>query len=289
MGRAQWITAGIVLFVSIGLFALTHDQFFGYHPKVINPSASTKDDHEGHDHAEFSIDTILHHAKENLSPEKVSRLNFLEKSISRGDISSQKIHLYHQLAQYWRDTGRIFEPYAWYSGEAARLENSENSLTFAAHLFLDNLRSENNQELKHWKALQSKDLFERSLKLNPDNDSVQVSLGATYLLGGISDNPMEGILMIRKVIEKDSNHVYAQLTLGEASMISGQLDKAAQRFQKVVSIDPTNLQATLSLADVYERQKEKNNALAWYRKSLTLIKIPELRKEVENRIKELSN
>jgi Tfp pilus assembly protein PilF len=288
MGRTQWITAGVVFLISIGLFAVTQNKIFGYHPKTATASTGTNNEHEGHDHAELSIDTILHHAKQNLTAEKVSRLNLLESSITRGDVSSQKIHLYHQLARFWRDTARIFEPYAWYSGEAARLENSENSLTFAAHLFLNNLRSEANQELKHWKALQSKDLFERSLKLNPNNDSIKVSLGTTYLLGGISDNPMEGILMIRKVIEKDSNNVYAQLTLGEASLISGQLDKAAERFKKVIIIDSVNLQATLSLADLYERQKQNQNAIVWYRKSLPLIKIPELSREVEKRINELN-
>jgi hypothetical protein len=36
------------------------------------------------------------------------------------------------------------------------LENSEKSLTFAAHLFLQNLRGENDQSLRAWKALEQK-------------------------------------------------------------------------------------------------------------------------------------
>ncbi len=73
---------------------------------------------------------------------------------------------------------RFFPPYAWYEAEAARLENSEKTLTFAAHLFLENLQQEENPALAKWKALQAKDLFERSLKINPDNDSAKVGLGA---------------------------------------------------------------------------------------------------------------
>ncbi len=211
----------------------------------------------------------------------------MENSISRGDVSNQQSHIFHQLARFWKDTAHIFEPFAWYTAEAARLENSEKSLTFAAHLFLNNLKSEGNPQLKDWKAHQAKELFERSLKLNPANDSTKVGLGATYLFG-FSENPMEGILKIREVAERDSTNSYAQMTLGQASMVSGQLDKAVERFEKVVLLQPNNLEALISLADVYERKGEKKKAVNWYKRSLPLIEVPGLRKEVEKRINELS-
>jgi tetratricopeptide (TPR) repeat protein len=277
------------------LFFVTQGQIFG-----AKQEASTEN-HDGHNHAPgddhahagtgsdaaISIDTILFHAKENLSPEQNTRLNFLEKSITRGDVQGQQIHVYHQLANFWYDSARVFEPYAWYTAEAARLENSEKSLTFAAHLFLDNLRAEENPGLKNWKALQAKDLFERSLKVNPANDSSEVGLGAVYLYGGLS-SPMEGIQRIRKVVEEHPENVYAQMTLGHASIVSGQLDKAIERFGKVLQLQPQNLEAILSIADVYERKGDKANAVAYYRKSLPLIKITGLKEEVELRMAELS-
>jgi tetratricopeptide (TPR) repeat protein len=238
--------------------------------------------------AAISIDTILHHAKEGLKEEQVTRLNLLENSITRGDVAAQKIHIYHQLSRFWGDTAREFLPYAWYTGEAARLENSEKSLTFAAHLYLDNLKNGASPELKRWLALQAKDLFERSLKINPANDSSKVALGAAYLYGGLSDNPMEGILKIREVIQRDSTNVYAQLTLGQASMVSGQWDKAVERFNKVLQLQPVNLEAVLMSAEAYERMGNVSEALKWYKKSLTLTDISGLKEAVEQKIKELS-
>ncbi len=286
MNKAQWTIAGSALLITISLYAITQNQLFGHHPKTNKTIAA--DNHDGQDHSALSIDTILKHARENLSPEQLTRTQFLETSITRGDVNIQKIHVFHQLARFWRDTVRIFEPFAWYTAEVARLENSEKSLTFAAHLFLDNMRNEQNHELKSWKALQAKDLFERSLKLNSKNDSAQIGLGATYLFGGFSENPMEGIQKIRNVIERDPGNIYAQMTLAEASLLSGQTDKAIERFLVVVKTDPDNLQAILSLADIYERNKQEVESVKWYRKSLPLIKIPELRKEVEVRINNLS-
>ena len=281
MKRPQWITAGITLAAVVSLYAATTKQIFGSKPKSSVETAVPAA-------AAISIDTILLHAKENLSEEQTSRLSLLENSISRGDVANQRIHLYHQLARFWADSARVFEPYAWYTAEAARLENSEKSLTFAAHLFLDNLKSEEHPEVKQWKALQAKDLFERSLKINPVNDSSQVALGAVYLYGGIG-SPMEGIQKIRQVADEHPDNVYAQITLGHASVLSGQLDKGIERFQKVVQVQPQNLEAILSLADVYERMDDKANAVTWYKKSLPYIGIPGLREEVEKRIAELSN
>jgi tetratricopeptide (TPR) repeat protein len=184
-------------------------------------------------------------------------MNDLEQSVIRGDVKKQKLDVFHQLAHFWKDSARIFEPYAWYEAEAARLENSEKSLTFAAHLFLENLRNEENDRLKRWKALQAKDLFERSLRINDKNDSSTVGLGACYIFGNIADNPMEGILKVRQVVERDSTNIFAHMVLGHGSLISGQYDRAIDRFGKVLTLQPGNLEAILMMAEVCERKADK--------------------------------
>jgi tetratricopeptide (TPR) repeat protein len=283
MNRTQWLVIGVVFFLTAGLFALTYDKIFGYHPQL----AVATDEHEGHDH-QLSIDTILQNAKAGLSPELHKRADNLQATITAEQDPAGKLHLYHQAAQFWKDSSSARDPYLWYTGEAARLENSEKNLTFAAHLFLNNLKGETSPEIKEWKALQSKDLFERSLKLNPQNDSARIGLGAAQLFGGLSSNPMEAILKIREVADRDSNNVYAQLTLGEASVLSGQLDKALERYFQVVRIQPKNWEALLALGDVFERRGQKKQAVEWYQRSLPLVPYPALKTELENRIKILS-
>lgn len=283
MKKAQWITVGVSLLLVIGLFAATQPHLFG--ERKVKTSAGE----HAHDEAEvgmLSADSILYYAKQNLKEDQAERLSQLENSVSRGDVPTQKLHVYHQLAAFWRDSARIFAPYAWYTAEAARLENSEKSLTFAAHLFLNNLSFEESQRLKQWQASEAKDLFERSLKINPDNDSSKVGLGATILYGG-SAMPMEGIQMIRSVVEKDSTNTFAQMTLAKASLMSGQLDKAAERLHTVLRLQPNNLEAVLLIAEVKERSGNKAEAVQWYEKSLELLPNKEFRQEVEKRITEL--
>lgn len=283
MQKPQLITIGIALLLTAGLYFFVRTT-----PKkqaVVETGQHGPGD--GHDHGPeggLTIDSILLAAKKQLSPEQEVRISTLENSVSRGDVKEQLLHVYHQLASFWADSARIFEPYAWYTAEAARLENSEKSLNFAAQQFLDNLQADDSPERRKWKALQAKDLFERSLKINPAGDSAKIGLGATYLFGGISETPMAGILKIREVAEKDSNNVYAQMMLGRGSLFSGQYDKAKDRFLRVIQLVPGNLDAALLLAEVYERTGDKENAVSWYRKSLPLAKPEELRRAIEQRI-----
>ena len=278
MNKAQWITVVIGALVVAGLFLFGRTA--AYKSKAAAPSQSSI-------HTELSTDSILFHAKEMLKPEQVTWMNTLEQSVVRGDVKKQKLAVYHELAHFWKDTARIFEPYAWYEAEAARLENSEKSLTFAAHLLLENLRNEQSEPLKRWKALQAKDLFERSLNINDRNDSSIIGLGACYIFGGISANPMEGILKVRQVVDKDSTNIFGQLVLGHGSIISGQYDRAIDRFGKVVAVQPSNLEAILMLAEAYERKGDKANAGKWYSNAMQFAPNAELKTILVQRIEEL--
>lgn len=286
MKKPQWITIGLALILVVAIF------FFGRTIPVKKAVvAETHSEDDGHDHGpsnDITIDSILAIAKKQLNTEQVTRINMLENSISRGDVKDQQLKIYHQLSHFWGDSMRFFPPYAWYEAEAARLENSEKSLTFAAHLFLENLQQEPNPRIVKWEAQQAKDLFERSLKLNPGNDSAKVGLGACYLFGNISSNPMEGISKIREVVEKDSTNVYAQMTMVKGLMISGQTAKAIERLHTVNRVQPENIEAILMLAEIHERKGDKAIAADWYRKSLTYINRPDVRTEIEKRITELS-
>jgi tetratricopeptide (TPR) repeat protein len=279
--KPQWITVGTAIF----LVAIIY--FFGRTTPYKRPSLTTAGNHVHSDATGNLTDTILNMAKRQISPEQVIRITTLEKSISRGAVKNQQLDIYHQLAHFWGDSAGIFLPYAWYEAEAARLENSEKTLTFAARLFLDNLQGEQNDSFRRWEALQAKDLFERSLRINPENDSAKAGLGACYLFGNISASPMEGIAKIREVVEKDSTNIYAQMLLVKGSLVSGQLDKAVNRLYTVNRIQPDNVEAILMLADVAERTGDKANAVKWYQSSLRLINRPEIKKEIEKRIAEL--
>jgi len=280
--KPQWITIVVALILLAALFK------FGRTVPTKRPANTVQTETS---ESAVSTDSILAQAKRKLSPDQITRLNSLEHLVVRGDVKNQQLKIYHQLAHFWADTGRVFEPYAWYEAQSARLENSEKSLTFAAHLFLQSLRSESDRGFQTWKATQAKDLFERSLKINPNNDSSIVGLGACYIFGNLSPTPMEGILRVRSVADRDSTNIFAQEVLGHGSIISGQYDRAIARFEAVYRLSKgdvnAKVEACLMLAEAFERKNEKPSAVSWYQKSLGLINNEQARQEVKQRIDEL--
>jgi len=281
--KQQWFLAGtgIVLVALLFLFGKTVP------PKKQNSEvASASSDHT----AAYDIKASLSAAKANLSPARQGYVNSLENAVVRGDVKNQQVHIYHQLANFWRDSVRLFEPYAFFTAEASKLENSEKSLTFAAQLFLDNLRAVNDESKKMWMAQQARELFESALKLNPANDSAKIGLGSTYIFGSPADDPsqvMKGIQHILEVSRRDSTNMYAQLMLGIGGLVSGQLDKATERLTKVVKAQPSNVEAILSLAEAYERNGEPEKAAVWYQESKKYIANQDILTEIDNRIKGL--
>ena len=239
-------------------------------------------------HAGLDIDKILTEARKKLTPSQSAKVTALENALSRGDLVTQKIQLYGQLSEFWRDSARSWLPYLWYYGEKAKLEKSEKNLNFAAHSYLEELRGVGDPELKTWMAIRANELFKLSLDLNPLNDSTKVGFGATYFFGGGGDAPpMEGIMQIREVAEKDSTNVFAQFMLGYGGIVSGQLDKATERFLSVIRNDPDNKEAVFLLAETYERQGKKKEAAYWFGEARKKVDNPEVIRAIEEKIKSL--
>ena len=239
----------------------------------------------------IDIQDILKASKAKISPSQTDYVDRLEHSVVRGDVKEQQLKAFRQLAAFWKDSVQNgFLPFAYYNGQIAKLENSEKNLTFAAQLFLENLRLLDDPTLKSWMATQAKELFKQALVINPDNDSSKIGLGASYIFGSNAGNPqevMQGIQQILEVSRRDSTNMYAQFMLGLGGAVSGQYDKAIERLTKVVQHQPDNLEAIMKLAEINEQKGNKQEAVKWYVESKKWVTDPAATKEINIRIKSL--
>jgi tetratricopeptide (TPR) repeat protein len=271
------VSGGCVLFILLFFFGNTIP------PKKPTPVVSNTP----HEQKVIETEKLITHAKERLTPQQLQTVTSLENSVKRGDVKNQQIKVYKSLASFWGDSIRLFEPYAFYTSEAAKLENSEKSLTFAAHLLLTNLKTENDPAMQNWLATNAKDLFQRALVVNPANDSSKIGLGACYIFGNISENPMEGIAQIREVLQQHPGNLFAHLVLGLGGVRSGQFEKAIEHFKIIADQQPGNLEALLNLAETYDQKGDKAEAVKWYKDVKGKIDNPEAQKELDARIKAL--
>ena len=232
--------------------------------------------------------SIIDDAKTSLSAEfKISLLS-IENQLSRSKNTADSLMYTRKLARFWADSANRLTPYLYYTYSAALLENSEKSLTFAAQQLIDNLITPDAPPaLLPWMAGNAKVLLEKALVINPINDTSKINLGACYLFGNISDNPMEGILKVKEVVDKNPQNTYGQLILALGGKKSGQYEKAIERFLIIIGLEPNNIEAMVNLAECYELINQKNNAIEWYTKVREKVNIPEAKEAVTKRIQEL--
>jgi len=90
----------------------------------------------------------------------------------------------------------------------------------------------------------AREYFNKVLELAPDDLDAKNKLAMTYLS---TSNPMQGITMLREILEKNPKNESAIFNLGVLSMQSGQYDKAVIRFQNLVEINPEHIQGQFFL------------------------------------------
>lgn len=237
----------------------------------------------------FDIQQFIAEEKNHLGEGELVQVSKLENSVTRGDVNSQLVNAFNALADFWKGHDHSPEIYFYYLSEAAKLDKSEKSLTFAAQLILDNLRAERDQAKLIWKTEQAIALFEKAVALYPENDDHKVGLGSCYVFGSVRtggpQEAMKGIQQLLAVVQKDSNNMKAQMMLGVGGYVSGQYDKAVERLLKVVTRQPDNMEAIAFLADTYAAKGDKAEAIKWYQLSKRLINDPHYSKEVDERIR----
>jgi tetratricopeptide (TPR) repeat protein len=281
--KQQWIAVSAAAVLLFATFAF--GRFSPKHKDDHDHAAQNAAAPEGQSEA-FDINSYINQIKKSLTPSQSAYLTSLEDALTRGDLVTQKKQNFQALSDFWKDSARSFLPFIYYYGEKAKLENSEKSLNFAAHSMLEELRGVSDPGLRVWMANEANDLFTRSLKINPENDSAVIGQGSTFFFG-VSGAPMEGIMKIRAIAEKDPNNVFAQFMLGFGGMVSGQNDKAIERFLKVIQLDPKNSEAIFLLAELYERGGDKKKAAEWYEQGKKFVENPELMKALDEKIKSL--
>jgi tetratricopeptide (TPR) repeat protein len=108
------------------------------------------------------------------------------------------------------------------------------------------------------------DAFSKALALNPGNLEAKTDQ-AVNIIEGRKGMPMEGIGMLRSVVQVDPDNRKALYYLGILSMQSGQMAKAVERFNHLIKLgeddDPNYAYYYRSLGQAYVGLGKKDSAL----------------------------
>jgi cytochrome c-type biogenesis protein CcmH/NrfG len=97
-----------------------------------------------------------------------------------------------------------------------------------------------------------------------------------------SSNPMQGITMLREILEQDPTNESALFNMGVLSMQSGQYKMAVQRFEELVANHPRNIEGQFFLGVSYYESKQQNKAKTQLQLVRDMTDDPQILAGVEN-------
>lgn len=228
-----------------------------------------------------AFDSILIASRKQLPEHARTDIGTIEKKISETKDSAAMAPLFADLAKEWQQH-KLLPIAAFYYAKSAKLDNSEKKLNFAGQLFLDLLHDAGSAGVQVWEGQQAIACFERSLELNPNNDTVKLAMAAGYIEG--TGELMQGVQILRGIVAEKPDNIPANLMLGKMSIQSGQFDKAISRFEKVLSVEPNNTEAMYFLAEAYKSKGDKQKAIELFTKCKQLVNKPDFSKDVDQYI-----
>lgn len=150
-----------------------------------------------------------------------------------------------------------YDSAARYAEELASVETTVPHLRKAADMYYEAFTYAMDAEKTALMGEKARYFYERVMEQDPSDLDAKAKMAMTYVS---SSTPMQGIQMLRQVLEEDANNELAIYNLGLLSMQSKQYDKAVDRFEKLVELEPDNLQAQFLLGVSYFETGEKEKA-----------------------------
>lgn len=202
------------------------------------------------EHTGFSMLTYIDSVKKTLDKNALSAIQ-QQESISNSTAA------FDSLSRIWTSLNQQAIG-SWYLLQSAGISNTAQSWNNAGSALYKSARFAQ-EASRHFFMDQAIEAFNKALKIDSTLLETKVNLGICYVEGG--HEPMKGIQLLREVVAKDSNNLNAQLNLGLFAVQSGQYEKAIDRFNKLLRINPQYSEAYLYLGQTYSNMEKRRKQL----------------------------
>jgi len=177
-----------------------------------------------------------------------------------------------------------YDSAARYAAELAAVENNAANLQKAGDMYYEAFTYAMDAEKAQQMGEQARTYYSQLLEQAPEQLDAKAKMAMTYVS---SSNPMQGIQMLREVLESDENNQTAIYNLGLLSMQSGQYDRAVERFEKLVQLDPENLKAQFLLGVSHFESGNKAEAKTQFEKVKSMDADPSVVASVDEYLNQL--
>jgi tetratricopeptide (TPR) repeat protein len=178
-----------------------------------------------------------------------------------------------------------FDSAAKYYGIIAEIKPDPVEFEKAGNAYYDALGFAMDKEMANSYSEKARYYFENLLKDDPSRLDIKNKLAMTYIS---SDNPMQGINLLREILEADPENENGLFNMGILAIQSGQYERAGERFKNLVSLYPQNLRAQFYLGLCYFELGEKDNAIRQFELVKSIENDPAVLATIDGYLKELN-
>ena len=180
---------------------------------------------------------------------------FLEQQVQDATVDSIKIGWLKKLSGKWYEL-RHPEIAGHYASQVAELVNEAEAWAITGTTYALCIQQTKEQKVRDFCTSKAVEAFESAISLDPNEISHRINLAMCYTKNPPSDNPMKGVLMLVDLNKRYPDNASILTKLGELAIQTGQFEKAKERLERALEIQPSPTVHCL-LIQVYRQLGDK--------------------------------
>jgi tetratricopeptide (TPR) repeat protein len=222
-------------------------------------------------------------AAHNSVPETLSKAIKSLRSQYLSSPENKKSSIFADSLQNLYTKAGQFDSAAWFADKAALFLNTTESFLKAGNSYYEAYTFAMKPEKQQALAEKTREYLEKVIKADPKNLEAKTKIGMTYF----SSNPPKGVGILREVLEADPKNELVLFNLGMLAIQSGQYDRAIERLNELVAVNPKHTQGQMLLGVAYMNKGEKDKARQQFEKVKQLDNDPSVQATVDSYLNDL--
>lgn len=232
-------------------------------PRIVVENSEENIPIEQSDSASMALETEETHEPVLSTPER-EQVNSLEAELKNEDDREKFTTLADSIGNIFLASGKLDSSAHYFGLVADRVPETDN-LEKAGNAYYEAYGFAMSENKSIYLAGKAREYLNQVLEKDPNRLDIKTKIAMTHVS---SSNPMQGITMLREVLEEDPKNEMALFNMGVLSMQSGQYKIAVERFEDLVASHPEHIEGQFYLGVSYFESKQKNKA----KKQLQMVK-----------------
>src|SRR6056297_77797 len=251
MGKAQWIllSLGVVVVAAI---------YIGLDTRP--PEAYEYDSSRSFQMQRTSASNLVREKLPELDQQVQLQIRSINASIENSTNRADSIARFKELSGAWYEQE---EPVlaGHYAERVANLEETPASWSMAGTTFALALHKEEvAPKERMFAADQARSAFENAITMEPENVNHRINLALTYVQAPLEDQPMKGIQMLLELSRQYPENAGVLYQLGRLAIQTGQYERAIERLERALELNPNRKNAHCLLAEAYASTQQLEKA-----------------------------